>query len=385
MEDVSNLHSSEAIGVVSANQGKALEHFIAYPYDHYRHHPYWAPPLRISERARFDPTRNPFYQHARMELFLAWRGDEVVGRIAAIDDDNHNRSHGDNIAFFGFFEARDAEVANALLHAAETWAKSQGRDSLRGPANPSMNDGSGFQISGFAHLPFVMTPYNPPEYAGYAEQRGYYKVKDLYAWSFDNAKGMSERINRIAARLMKRYGVKVRTLNRRAIDADIAIIKHIYNEAWQQNWGFVRYTDAEFDHLAAELKLIIDPDLALFLEIDGEVAAIAIGLPDINQLFKRIGNGRLVPRGWLYLLGAKLWPRRYIDRVRLPILGVMPQHRRKGLEAILIREIAARATAKGYAGGECSWVLEDNEVMNKETAAAGAELYKIYRLYQKDF
>ena len=159
---------------------------------------------------------------------------------------------------------------------------------------------------------------------------------------------------------------------------EVEILKRIYNQAWERNWGFVRYTEAEFDRLASELKLIIDPDIALFLELNGEVAGVAIGLPDVNQVLKRM-RGRLLPFGIFHFLNRK----KIIDQGRLPILGLMPEYRNKGFDLLLIHEIYKRATAKGYKRGESSWVLEDNKAMNHAIETAGATLYKTYRMYQK--
>ena len=357
-----------------------LKKFIDYPYQKYKDDPHWVPPLRMSERERFDPKKNPFYAHARMDLFLAERNGEVVGRVAAIDDDLHNRTHGDNLAFFGFLEAADEETAGALLAHVEAWAKDLRRSALRGPANPSMNDGAGFQIDAFDTDPYVMMPSNPPQYPQYVERLGYHKVKDLYAWLFDHHKSDFARLHRLAERAKKRYSLTVRTPDiKRHFEEELGVIKHFYNEVWENNWGFVKYTDAEFDHLAAELKLIVDPDVVIFLEVEGQVAGLALVLPNLNQVFKKM-NGRLLPFGFAHYLNRK----RIITEARLPILGVVPEHRRKGLELVLIDEVIKRTRAKGYMRGECSWILEDNFEMNKGIAAAGAELYKKYRIYQKE-
>ncbi len=356
-----------------------LRRFIDYPYQKYKGDPHWVPPLRMSEWERFNPKKNPFYEHARMDLFLAERDGEVVGRIAAIDDDLHNQTHGDNLAFFGFFEAVDEEVAQALLEHVEAWSKTLGRDTLRGPANPSMNDGAGFQINAFDTDSYVMMPSNPSEYPRYVENAGYRKAKDLYAWMFDHYESDFERLHRLAERVRKRYQPVARTPNiKRNFDAELSVVKHFYNEVWEHNWGFVKYTDAEFDHLAAELKLIVDPDVVIFLELGGKTVGLALVLPNLNQVFKRM-NGRLLPFGFIHYLNRA----RIIGEARLPILGVVPEHRRKGLELVLIDEVIQRSRAKGYMRGECSWILEDNSEMNKGIAAAGAELYKTYRIYQK--
>lgn len=364
--------------VVKVAGKRDRERFIDYPYRRYKSDPHWVPPLRIAEKERFDPRKNPFFQHATVELFLAERGGRVVGRVAAIDDDNHNAAHNDNLAFFGFFEAEDETAAHALLQTAEDWARARGRSALRGPANPSMNDGSGFQLDAFDTDPYLMMPANPPEYPRYAETAGYHKAKDLYAWFFNYESADTARLSRLAERVKKRHHPTVRRVDMGRFDAELAVVKRLYNEAWEENWGFVRYTEAEFDTLAKELKFIIDPDIVLFIELAGDVVGLALALPDANQVFKKM-NGRLLPFGFVHYLRR----RQLITQARLPILGVVKEHRNKGLELVLIDEILKRARLKGYTQGECSWILEDNDAMNKSIEASGARLYKTYRLYQK--
>jgi GNAT superfamily N-acetyltransferase len=356
-----------------------LKRFIKYPFEKYRDDPHWVPPLLIAEREKFNPEKNPFYEHARVDLFLAERGDEVVGRVAAIDDDNHNRTHDEDLIFFGFFEAKDEAVAEKLLAHVEDWGRRLGRSAVRGPANPSMNDGAGFQINAFNIDPYVMMPYNPPEYPRYMEAAGYQKVKDLYAWLFERDQKLGEKIGRIAERVRRRYGPVTRPVDMKRFDAELALFKKLYNEAWERNWGFVRYTEAEFDHLASDLKHVVDPELIQFVELDGQVAGVAMCLPDVNQVFKRI-QGRLLPFGIFALLNRK----KIIDQLRLAILGLMPEYRNKGLETVLVDELYRRAMSKGYQRCECSWVLEDNRPMNRALEASGAKHYKTYRIYQKD-
>lgn len=367
-----------AVEIRAVERRRDLGRFIEFPFRRYRDDPHWVAPLLIGEWERFDPKRNPFYQHARIQPFLALRDGRVVGRIAAIDDDHHNAAHHDDVAFFGFFEAADEETALALFATAEAWARALGRKLLRGPANPSMNDGSGFQIDAFDTSPFVMMPYNPPAYPRYVEAAGFRKVKDLYAWMLHDTPELATRVVRLAERVERRYRPVVRSADMKRFDRELGLLKRIYADAWVDNWGFVKYTDAEFDHLAAELKLIIDPEIMLFIELGGEVAGVAIQLPDINQVLKKI-RGRLLPVGIFTLLARK----RHIDRTRLPILGILPQHRLKGLELVLIKHGLDRWRARGYRSCEASWVLEDNDAMNAGIRACGGTVYKTYRLYQK--
>jgi GNAT superfamily N-acetyltransferase len=371
--------AAESVTSVRAVGSRAdLRRFIRYPFARYRDDPHWVPPLLISEREQFDPEKNPFYEHARVDLFLAYRDGEVVGRVAAIDDDNHNRTHGDNLVFFGFFEAEDGEAAKVLLSRVEEWGRGLGRSGVRGPANPSLNHSAGLLIDGFDSDPFVMMPYNPPGYPRYVEQGGYRKVKDLYAWLFERGQDIS-RIGRLAARVRKRYNLVIRPVDMRRWDEELERFRDLYNKAWERNWGFVRYTNREFDHLAKEFKLILDPELVALAEVDGELAGVTVVLPDANQVFKRM-RGRLLPFGIFHFLNRK----RIIDQVRLPILGVAPEHRNKGLELAMIHELYERAIAKGYKRCECSWTLEDNRPMNHIIEAGGARVYKTYRVYQKE-
>ena len=355
-----------------------LRAFIEFPYQKYRRDPHWVPPLRMSEWERFDPKKNPFYEHARIILFLAEQNNQVVGRIAGIDDDVHNNTHHDNLAFFGFFEANDQLVANALFETVENWAKQLGRSALRGPANPSMNDGAGFQINAFDTDPYIMMPANPPEYPAFAEAAGYSKIKDLYAWHLRQDQGLGERVQKLVQRVKRTHNPTLRTLNMKHYKQEVDRVLNFYNDVWEENWGQTKYTDKEARHLANELRLIIDPEVVIFMEFGDELAGVAVGFPNANQLFKKM-NGRLFPFGIFYALRSK----HYINEIRLPILGVKKAYRNKGLELLLIEEFHKRGSARGYEQGELSWILEDNDGMNKGIAASGARQYKTYRLYQK--
>jgi len=352
--------------------------FVDLPVRLHRGTPGFVVPLRITELETLDPDRNPFYTHARIAMFLAERDGVPVGRIAVIDNDRHNSLHRDNLAFFGFFEAADESAADALLDTAERSARAMGRDALRGPVNPSMNDSAGLQIDAFDRPPFVMMPWNPPSYQTWIERHDFAKVKDLHAWMVDRSLGIPERFQRLARRARERTGAVVREVEVRKWDAELAIVQRIYEEAWERNWGEVAYTDDEFAHLAQSLKMIVDPAIALFLEFDGEVAGIALGLPDLNQVLARF-DGRLFPFGIVPLLRRK----RIIDQIRLAILGVLPRYRNRGFELILIDEVWRRGVAAGYQRAEMSWILEDNQKIAKAISAVGGEIYKTYRLYQK--
>lgn len=372
------LSSQDTIQIIDVHTKADKRRFINYPYTLYRDDPYWVPPLRLTEWQRFSP-KAPFFEHGRMTLFLALRAGQVVGRIAGIDDDAHNRVHQDNLAFFGFFEAEDAEVARALFAHVEAWAKALGRSALRGPTYPTMNDGAGFQINAFDTSPYVMMPHCPPSYPEYVQAAGFSKVKDLYAWMFDREHPNYQRMLRLAERIEKKHDYTMRQLNMKDFDAELARVKHFYAEQWEDNWAHIPYTEREFDAMAQELKLLIEPCMVYFLELQGEMVGLVLGVPDANQMFKKM-KGRIFP-GILHFFRR----RKVINQGRLIILGVAKEYRNRGLELLLIREAAEQSYHKlGYTRGECSWVLESNNGMNKGLEKAGAHLYKIYRLYQKD-
>jgi hypothetical protein len=351
--------------------------FIAYPYTRNRSDPHWIPPLRMSERERLTPPKNPFFAHADLALFLARRNGNVVGRIAAIDDRLHNETHGDNVAMFGFFEAEDAASAHALLDTVEQWSAEHGRRAVRGPLNPSLNESAGLLVDGFDTDPMLLMPHNPPEYAGFIEAAGYSKVKDLYAWIYDLDRGVEPAMAKIAARLRDRHGITVRPLRLSEFDREVERLWVIYSGAWERNWGFVAPTPEEFRRIAAELRPIFDPRCAVCAEVDGKPVACAIAVPDINQALKGTG-GRLFPLGLVRLLGRR-W---IIDQIRLLLLGILPEYRPYGIYPLLIAQLH-RQVFPAYRRIEFSWVLEDNRDINRPLELAGARRYKTYRIYEK--
>jgi len=367
------------VTVVRPVSGKReFRRFIDYPYERNARDPHWVPPLRLGEVERLDPRKNPFFAHADIALRLAWRGDAVVGRIGAIDDRLQNATHDENLAMFGFFEAADAEAARALLGDVETWARSRGRTAVRGPISPSMHDLCGLLIDGFDTDPVLLMPHNPPEYAGYIESAGYAKIKDLFAWIYSLETPFLPAMTRAAERLRRRTGITLRPLNVREFTREADRLRDIYISAWRDNWGFVPPTVEEFRHMASEMKMIFDPRLALVAEARGRLVACAIALPDVNQALKGT-NGRLFPTGLLRLLRR----RRYIDQVRLLLVGVDAEYRSTGLFPLLMAELRRQTENTEFKRFEFSWVLEDNRLVNKPAEMVGACRYKTYRIYEK--
>jgi hypothetical protein len=355
-----------------------IRRFIDYMYERNASDPHWVPPLWLGEHDRINPKKNPFFAHAEMQLLLAWRGDRVVGRIAAIDDRLHQETHGDNVAMFGFFEAEDAEATRALLAAVEVWARARGRAHVRGPISPSLNDMCGLLIDGFDTDSMLLMPHNPPEYRTFIEQAGYQKVKDLFAWLYDLDRGVPEVMARIAERRRDTLQLTVRQINMKEFMGEIDRLRELYTSAWERNWGFVAPTKEEFQHIAKEMKPIFEPRCAVVAEAQGRLVACAVALPDINQALRGT-NGKLFPLGLFKLLTR----RRYIDQARLLLLGIDPEYRSTGLYPVLIAQLHQQSIGGPYKRVEFSWILEDNRDINQPAEAAGARRYKTYRIFQK--
>ena len=366
------------IEVRAVGSRREFRRFIDYAYARNAADPHWVPPLRLSERERLTPRKNPFFAHADVELLLAWHNRRVVGRIAAIDDRAHDAAHHDRVAMFGFFEAEDSQAAVALLASVEAWAARRGRMAVRGPVNPSLNESAGLLVDGFDADPMVMTPHNPRAYAGFIEAAGYSKVKDLLAWIYDLDRDVPAIVARLADRARARAGVTIRPLRLPDFANEVEQLRNIYADAWADNWGFVAPSEDEFRRLATELKPIFDPRCAVCGEVDGRIVACAVAIPDVNQALKGT-NGRLLPVGLVRLLRR----RRYIDQARLLLLGVAAPYRAFGIYPLLLVELHRQMAGGPYRRLEFSWVLEDNHNINQPAEQAGARRYKTYRIYQK--
>jgi len=359
-----------------------LEAFIEFPFRLYRNDPYWVPPLKSERRAFFDPRRNPFYEHADIQLFRAVRDGETVGTIAGIINHNHNAFHNEKTGFFGIFEViEDYSVAEALLATARDWVRAKGMTILRGPMNFSTNEECGLLVDGFDSSPMVFMTYNPRYYVDFIERFGFTKAMDLWAYSIlraglQTADDVSPKLSRVVKKVRERINVTIRTVDMPHFDQELAMVKKLYNSAWSKNWGFVPMTEAEIDHLAQGIKRFLDPDLALVAEVDGKPVGFALTLPDINQALMRV-RGRLFPLGWLYYL----LDRRKINACRIFALGVVEEYRGRGIDALLYYETARAALKKGYIRGEMSWILENNDMMNRAIRMMGGQVYKTYRVY----
>jgi GNAT superfamily N-acetyltransferase len=365
-----------------------LLEFISLPWRVYRGDPYWVPPL-ISERKAFlDRERSPFFQHARAEYFLARRGGEVVGTIAAFTNELYNRFQQTNTGFLGFFEVlEDPEAAAALLETAEAWAGRAGHTAILGPAQFSTNDEVGLLIDGFQDAPRILMTYNPPRYQGYLEAAGYRTAMNLWAYSLaiaDFIRSKPEKLERVAAKVLERGKLRVRHLNMKRFDHEVEFVKKIYNTSWERNWGFVPMTDAEFERMAEQMKPLLDPRLVIVVECEGEPVGFGLTLPDLNEPLRLAYPRPSTPEAWTMLKMLWHWKvRRRHDWLRVFALGVLPEFRGKGVDALMYLETAKAAVPKGYRYAEMSWILENNEMMNRAIRFLGGTVYKTYRLYEK--
>lgn len=358
---------------------RELNQFVKVPWTVYKSDPLWIPPLISEVKKLLTPGKNPFWDHADCSLFIAYKNGKPVGRVAAIVNENHNITHKDKVGFFGFFESTsDYGVAEILLKEAEAWLKDKGMDTMRGPFNPSINDDLGLLLEGEKKPPVFMMPYNPGYYLTFMEKYGLRKVRDLYAWYVDNKMHMPEKVARIAERSLKRTGAVIRELKLDDFDAELAKVREVYNSAWEKNWGAVAMTRAEFDHLAADFKQIIFPELALLAEIDGKPVGFSLAVPDMNNVLGAL-NGRLLPFGALKMIG---W-RKKIKGMRIIIMGVIEKYRRRGIETNFYLECYKRGMALNMQYAEMSWILEENKEMNQALETIGGKLYKKYRVYDK--
>jgi hypothetical protein len=335
------------------------------------------------EKRRFSPEHNAFFRHADVQLFLASRGDETVGRISAQVDHEHNRYHDERTGFFGFLECvDDSGVARELLRTAENWLLDRGMDRVRGPMNFSANSEIAFLVDGFDSPPAPLMPYTHPYYPGLVEDAGYTKARDLYSWRWD-LQVVPEGPARMVEKLRARPDVTTRRARMKDFRQEVDMILQLYNDAWAENWGFVPATEAEADEMAAELKLVVDPRIVPVVEINGVAAGVALAVPDFYWAMQPL-RGHLFPFGWLRFLW-RLKVRRPRGG-RLLLLGIRKEFRTReyaGLAYLLCDEIYRGAMECGLRTAELGWTLEDNNLINSLIRKVGAVHHKTYRIYEK--
>jgi GNAT superfamily N-acetyltransferase len=370
----------EVSEVISRRERNA---FIKFPWRIYANDPAWVPPLIIERKAFLDRRRHPFYQHGDAALFLARRDGEIVGRIMASDDPNYISLHQSNVGCFGLFECiNDGDVATALFEGAARWLRKRGRSEMMGPIDYSTNYVCGLLIDGFQFPPTILTAHNPPYYRHLIESCGFTKAKDWYAWWFADPAKATTHLRRLAARFRRRCPAVIRPANLKNIRDESRRLRQIYNQAWEKNWGFVPFTEAEIEFMTKELKPLLVPEFAWIAEIGNEPVGFTLCLPDINVALQKI-DGRLTRFGLPIGLIKLLLYKRRIRKGRLIALGVVAKYRRAGIAEMLVLQVMEETMVKRGMTGELSMTLEDNFMINRFLEAIGAQRYKTYRIYSK--
>jgi len=370
---------------VPLGQRKLVERFIKVPWHiHRERYPndHWVPPLLMDRRDYLNPRKNPFFDHADVALWIARVDGRDVGRIAAIEDHDWHKFHGDKTGYFGMFESPDdPEIAEALLDRARGWLRRRGLERMIGPMDFSTNYVCGVLLDAFDRDPGINMPYNPPWYDELLRGRGLSKAKDLIQWGIELDQPIPPRVVRVAKKLRKRENLTVRAMRFDDWDAEVDRALEVYNDAWEHNWGFVPVGEKEFRHIAKDLKLVLDPSLPLIAEVDGKPVAFALIIKNINPALKKL-DGKLLPLGLLSLV----WDLEIADTIdsgRLILMGIREGYRRRGIDSILFLEMAERARALGWWGGEIGWTLEDNVMVNRAIEKFGSSPVSHYRIYEQ--
>ncbi len=367
--------------IIRVEDRRQRREFMDFIWKLHKNDPNWIPPIRMNQEELVGFRRHPFYENAKCRTFVLHKDGEVVGRIAAIINHGHNKRFGERRGFFGFFDCIDDQhAANLLLMAASRYLKSEGMDDVRGPCNPSLNYEIGALVDGFDTPPTFMMTYNWPYYDKLITGFGFEKSQDLYAYegNMEMLKTIDPKLKFVIDEVKRRFNVTLRAANKKKFGDEVKLFLKIYNEALQSTWGFVPLTDAECDSLGASLKLLIDPALVSFVEVDGKPVAVGLCLPDYNPLIKKI-NGRLFPFGFLTLL----FGRNKIKKVRVMSTNVVPEYQRWGLGLVVLDRMLPACLAKGIHDAEFSWVLESNNLSRGSLERAGTTRTKTYRLYDR--
>ena len=386
--DYSHVYQSPASGansiqIVHVEGRQAIEQFIRVPWKIYDQDSCWVPPLLL-ERGQHLSKNNPYFAHAEVQLWIAYRGDQPVGRISAQIDTFHQTRYQDQTGFFGMLEAQDDEnVFRSLLGTAEDWLRDQGMRRTLGPFNLSINQECGLLIDGFDSPPMVMMGHARPYYQNHLETNGYRKAKDLFAYKID----LDFIIPPIIQKAIRKAesSVTFRPLRRSEFKNELLTIQSIFEDAWSNNWGFIPFSDEEFAAVGQEMRLLVDSSFVQIAEVDGTPEAMLVAFPNVNEMIKDL-NGRLLPFGWLKFL----WRLKVTlpQTARVALMGVRKKYQGTPLGAVLafgmIDAVRHAGRKRRIQHVELSWILEDNLGMRNMLHAIGSAPYKTYRIYEKD-
>ena len=370
--------------VFFVNSKSLKKDFLNFPYTLYKDDPHWVPPLRLERSEMMDVKKNPFFHHGEAVFFVAKNEGRVVGRISAQINFLHNQRYQEKTGHFGFFDCiQSTQVASELFDAASSWLISKGMTRMVGPMTLSINDEVGLLVEGYDSPPYPYMPHNWPYYESLLVQSGFTQIKDLIAWKYDAHKPVPIVAMQIAEAVKVHPGLKIREVNLNKMEEEIKIISEVFNSAWSNNWGFISWTSEELKKAARDMKMILDPEIALIAEVNGVPAAIAISIPNYHEVIRDL-NGHLFPFG-LFKLLYRLKTKK-IKSARLCLLGIKKEFRHdvlNGLSVLLYTEMHQRGVKLAYHGGELSWTLEDNEKINHGISLMGGVPYKKYRVFEK--
>jgi GNAT superfamily N-acetyltransferase len=377
--------SSAPLNIRPVESKKDKRAFVDFAWEVYKDDPAWVPPLKDEVHGLITPGKNPWFEHARAQLWLAERGGKVVGRVSAQVDDLVQQHMGQGTGQWGFFDALDAEIAAALIETAEDWLRGEGMTRAIGPISLSIWDEPGLEIEGFAEPPTAMMGHHRPEYQGWIETAGYAKAKDLLTYELNIEHWDDPKIERLIAMGERNPRIRIRMVDKSKFDEEARIILNLLNDAWSNNWGYVPLTEAEIKYAGKKLKPIIFNELVRVAELDGQPVAFMITIPDINELIKDL-NGELFPFNFIKLLWRLRKPR--TRRLRVPLMGVAKElhHTRLASQlAFMMIEFTRRDAVSKFGAkvGEFGWILEDNKGMLSIAQLPGAGVNHRYRIYEK--
>lgn len=373
------------VRVVATPQDHKL--FLEFPWQHYQDDANWTPPLVSQRKDLLNKQKNPAWEYMEGDYFLAWRGGTVVGTIAAFINHRHNEHAKERVGFFGMFESiNDASVAGALLETACAWIRERGYMTIRGPMNFTTHEECGVLVDNFSP-PMVLMPYNPPHYSTLIEGAGFSKVMDVYSLYFDRELAQEanaqERMQKASDRAMSRSGVTIRPIDMKNRHEEFKKFRDIYNAAWHDNWGFVPMTDRELDALIESLGMFVDPNFAFFAECDGKPVGFSLAIPNLNEALAHARPNPRIPE--LFTLLGVVWHwkiRRTIRGLRLPLMGVLAEHREKGVELALLLATMKAALPSQYRYMDSGWILETNKLISI-SLKLGNKIYKTHRFYER--
>ena len=377
--------SSAPLTIRPVQTKKDRQAFVDFAWEVYKDDPHWVPPLKDEVHGLITPGKNPWFEHAKAQLWLAERGGKVVGRISAQVDELVLEHMGAGTGQWGFLDALDEEAAGSLIATAEEWLRAQGMTRALGPFTLSIWDEPGLEIEGFDEDPTAMMGHHRPEYRGWIEAAGYTKAKDLLTYEVNIEHWWNERISRLIEMGERNRRLRLRQVDKSKFNEEARVILNLLNEAWSNNWGYVPLTESEIRYAGKKLKPIIYNELVWVAEYDGEPVAFMLTIPDINELIKDL-NGELFPFNWAKLLWRLRKPR--TRRARVPLMGVAKKlhgTRMASQLAFMLIEFTRREVVKkfGVKVGEFGWILEDNKGMLSIAELPGAKINHRYRIFEK--